>query len=112
MLVCGSFSDNNLHSRGSFRGWQAAASAERFLYTRRDGKWARFYSPPALAMQSRFFDRYLRDQDGPAPPRVRLEVRESRNVITAVREEEDWPLPGTEWRPLYLTADGLAGSPP
>ena len=59
-LVCGSFSDNNLHSRGSFRGWQHIASPEKFLYTHRGGKWATFYSPDARDVQLAFFDRYLR----------------------------------------------------
>ena len=48
-LICGSFSDNNLHSRGSFRGWERIASTERFLYTHRGGKWATFYSAEARA---------------------------------------------------------------
>lgn len=111
-LICGSFSDNNLHSRGSFRGWEGISSADRFLYTHRGGKWATFYSPQARAVQFRFFDRYLRGHDGPAPPRVRLEVRESRDVIASVREEDSWPLERTEWKPLYLTAAGLAAAPP
>ena len=111
-LICGSFSDNNLHSRGSIRGWEHVASSDRFLYTHRGGKWAIFYSPEARAAQLRFFDRYLRRHDVPAPPPVRLEVRESRDVITSVREEDSWPLDRTEWRPLYLTAAGLATAPP
>jgi uncharacterized protein len=100
-LICGSFSDNNLHGRGSFRGWEGIASADRFLYTHRGGKWLTFYSPGARAAQLAFFDRYLRARDVAAPPRIRLEVRESRDVITAVGEEENWPLDGTEWRALY-----------
>jgi uncharacterized protein len=111
-LICGSFSDNNLHSRGSVRGWERVSSTDRFLYTHRDGKWATFYSPEARAMQLRFFDRYLRGHDVPAPPRVRLEVRESRTIVRSVREEDTWPLERTEWWPLYLTAAGLAGEPP
>ena len=63
-------------------------------------------------MQLRFFDRYLRGRDVPAPPRVRLEVRESRDVIASVREEDSWPLERTQWTPLYLTAAGLAATPP
>jgi predicted acyl esterase len=106
-LICGSFSDNNLHARGSFRGWEWIASADRFLYTHRGGKWLTFYSPDARTAQLRFFDRYLRDRDVPAPPRVRLEVRESRDVIAHVREEDTWPPEPTEWRPLYLTGSGL-----
>ena len=111
-LICGSFSDNDLHGRGSFRGWEGIASTDRFLYTHRGGKWLTFYSPEAGAAQLQFFDRYLRGRDVPAPPRIRLEVRESRDVVASVREEQNWPLDGTEWRPLYLTAEGLAATPP
>ena len=111
-LVCGSFSDNNLHSRGSFRGWQQIASADKFLYTHRGGKWATFYAPGARAVQLAFFDRYLRGADVPAPPRVRLEVRHSRDAVTSVRDEDDWPLARTRWTPLYLTGAGLAAAPP
>jgi uncharacterized protein len=111
-LICGSFSDNNLHSRGSFRGWERIASADRFLYTHRGGKWVTFYSAEARAAQIRFFDRYLRGRDVPPAPRIRLEVRESRDVIAEIREEVTWPLQRTEWRPLYLTAAGLDLAPP
>jgi len=46
-LVCGSFSDNNLHSRGLFRGYAGIASSDRYLYTHRSGKWATFYAEDA-----------------------------------------------------------------
>ena len=111
-LICGSFSDNNLHTRGSFRGWERISSTEKFLYTHRGGKWATFYSPQASAVQLRFFDRYLRGHDVPAPPRVRLEVRESRDTIASVRDEDSWPLERTAWTALYLTAAGLSTAPP
>jgi predicted acyl esterase len=111
-MICGSFSDNNLHSRGSFRGWERVSSGEKFLYTHRGGKWATFYAKDTRAAQLAFFDRYLRDLDVAPPPRVRLEVRESRDVIASVREEQNWPLDRTEWTPLYLTAAGLATVPP
>ncbi len=110
-LVCGSFSDNNLHSRGSFRGWQHIASSEKFLYTHRGGKWATFYSPQAGDIQLTFFNRYLRGRRVAAPPRVRLEVRETRDRIASVRSEQSWPLERTRWTPLYLTAAGLASTP-
>ncbi|HZY77860.1 MAG TPA: CocE/NonD family hydrolase [Jatrophihabitantaceae bacterium] len=112
MLVCTSFSDNNLHSRGSFRAFQQAGSQDKFAYTHRGGKWSVFYSDEARRVQLGFFDRYLRGLDREAPPRVRLEVRESRDVVTAVRDESAWPLERTQWRPLYLAPDGLLADKP
>ncbi|HZC51801.1 MAG TPA: CocE/NonD family hydrolase [Mycobacterium sp.] len=104
MLVCGSFSDNNLHSRGSVRAFTHAGSAHARLYTHRGGKWATFYSEAALAEQLNFFRGVL---DGaPASRSVRLEVREDRDSIAAVREESEWPLARTRWRPLYLGGTG------
>lgn len=43
---------------------------------------------------------------------VRLEVREDRDTITAVREETQWPLAGTRWRPMYLAGPGLLATEP
>ena len=51
MLVCGSFSDNNLHTRGSIRAFTRGGSTHARLYTHRGGKWATFYSEAALAEQ-------------------------------------------------------------
>jgi putative CocE/NonD family hydrolase len=100
MLVCGSFSDNNLHSRGSMRAFTRSGSTHTRLYTHRGGKWTTFYSDTALAEQLKFFRDVL---DGAPDSRsVRLEIREDRHTVTAIREEAEWPLARTRWRPLYL----------
>jgi uncharacterized protein len=111
MLVCGSFSDHNLHTRGSIRAFTHGGSAHARLYTHRGGKWATFYSDAALAEQLKFFRNVL---DGAAGARsVRLEVREDRDTIAAVREETEWPLARTRWRPMYLAdAGGLVAEQP
>jgi predicted acyl esterase len=108
VLGCASFSDQQLHSRGSFRAFEGVASSQRWLYTHRGGKWATYYSPEALAFQSRFFDHFLKGTENGMPevPRVRLEVREDRDTIHEVRPEEEWPLSRTRWTDLYLLADG------
>lgn len=104
MLVCGSFSDNNLHSRGSIRAFAHAGSAHARLFTHRAGKWATFYSEPALAEQLEFFRGAL--DEVPGSRSVRLEVREDRDTVAAVREEAEWPLARTRWRPLHLGSAG------
>ena len=112
-LICGSFSDNNLHSRGSFRGWERISSAEPVPLhpsRRQVGHVLLPRSPRRATARSSTVT--CAASDVPAPPRVRLEVRESRDVIAGVREEDNWPLERTEWRPLYLTAAGLATAPP
>jgi predicted acyl esterase len=112
MLVCASFSDNNLHSRGSFRAFERVGSPDRFAFTHRGGKWATFYSEPARSAQLAFFDRYLRDRAIPKPPTVRLEVRESRDRVVGVRSESEWPLSGTQWQPLHLGPGGRLSAEP
>jgi predicted acyl esterase len=74
MLVCGSFSDHNLHSRGSIRAFTQSDSTHARLYTHRGGEWATFYSEPARAEQLAFIRAAL---DGALEKTrsVRLEVR-------------------------------------
>ena len=110
-LICASFSDNNLHSRGSFRAFQRIASPDKHLYTHRSGKWATFYSDEARRAQLAFLDRHLRGADAAELPPVRLEIRESRDVIAAVRDATTWPPASTQWTALHLTTDGLKPEP-
>jgi predicted acyl esterase len=110
-LVCGSFSDNNLHSRGSLDGFEHISSTERHLYTHRIGKWHAFYSDDAKSAQLQFFDRHLRDLPVGALPTVRLEVREAADQVVDVREEHEWPLARTIWSAKYLTSSGLQDFP-
>jgi len=107
MLACTSFSDNNLHSRGTWRAFMHAGSKQKHAYTHRSGKWAVFYNEPALSAQLSFFERYLKGRtDVPLLPRVRLEVRASQTEIVDVRDENEYPLARTKWTPLYLSEDG------
>ena len=105
-LICGSFSDHNLHTRGSFRVFREISSKYKWLYTHRGGKWAEFYSTEALEFQEKFFDYFLKGKENrmlEVPP-IRLEVRDTRDVIHEVRTEREWPLPSTDWTVLFLNA--------
>lgn len=106
ILECTSFSDDNLHSVGSMRAFQRVASADRYAYAHRGPKWATFYGEEARAHQLTFFDRYLREEDSPRLPRVRLEIRDRRDHVAGVRNENEWPLARTDWRRLHLAAGG------
>jgi predicted acyl esterase len=112
-LICASFSDHGLHTRGGFEAHRRIASKHRFLYTHRGGKWSTYYSPEALALQARFFDCFVKGEDDgmrDAAP-VRLEVRSSRDEIHAVRDASAWPLPGTRWTKLHLSPGTLRDTP-
>lgn len=106
MLICGSFSDHGLHTTGSFRAWNKAQSEHKWLYTHRTGKWDSYYSNEVQELTRRFMDCFCKE-DGDkdflnSTPKVRLEVRKSRDEIHAIREENEWPLASTKYHKLYL----------
>ena len=113
MLVCGSFSDHELHTRGSHRAFERVSSSQKWLYTHRGGKWSEFYSEQASAFIKDFMDHFLKgasNQFDTAKP-VRLEVRRSREEVHAVRWEDEWPLARTDYRKLYLSKNNLKEEP-
>jgi predicted acyl esterase len=113
MLVCTSFSDTNLHSVGSMRAFQRVGSAERHAYAHRGPKWATFYGEEARNTQLAFFDRHLRErEDVPELPPMRLEIRDRRDNVVSVRDEQEWPLARTDWRELHLAEGGALRDAP
>ncbi len=112
ILVCTSFSDANLHSVGSMRAFQHAGSAERHAYAHRGPKWATFYGEDARRHQLAFFDKHLRGLDVEDLPPVRLEIRDCRDHVVDVRDEQEWPLARTDWRHLHLGPNGTLGDGP
>ncbi len=102
-LICATWSDQGLHTRGSFEGYKQIASKQKWLFTHGRQKWETYYSAEALETQLTFFDHFLKGADNgfDARARVRLEVRESLETYS-VRFVEDWPIPGTEYRKMYL----------
>ncbi|MEM1155742.1 MAG: CocE/NonD family hydrolase [Pseudomonadota bacterium] len=110
MLVCGSFSDHELHTRGSHRAFSRVSSKRKWLYTHRGGKWSEFYSPPVQKVIKDFMDHFLRGESNrfDSLPPVRLEVRSSREEVRDVRWEDEWPLARTDYRMLHLSQQGLA----
>jgi uncharacterized protein len=104
-LVCASWSDQGLHTRGSIEAFERIGSSQKWLYTHGRKKWETYYGADALATQKRFLDHYLKGQDNgwSRTPRVRVEVREAY-YRQQVRHEAIWPPPDTRLVPLYLDA--------
>ena len=113
-LVCGSFSDHNLHSAGSLDGFRRIGSSHKWLYTHRGPKWATYYSDAGLAVQQRFFDQFLKERNTGIldDPPVRLEIRDDRTTIARIGAEEQWPPAGIRWRTLRAQPDGTLGDEP
>jgi len=104
-LICGTWSDQGLHTKGCFDAYQRISSEYKWLFTHGRGKWVVYYSDDALEYQKRFCDYFLKGIDNGLTdePRVRLEVRKTIDTYE-VRHERQWPLEGTEYRKTFLDA--------
>lgn len=106
MLVCGSFSDQSLHSRGAMEAFRRIGSRDKWLYTHRDGKWCHYYDAEATETRSRFFDHFLKgiDNGWNEESRVRLAVYDMGAKAAAVVRADAWPPAGLQWSTLSLDA--------
>jgi len=106
MLVCGSFSDHLLHSRGSLEAFRRVGSSQKWLWTHRGGKWTTFYSEEAKADQLAFFDHFLKGDDNgwDARPRVRLVTMDGPEEH--VEFVDDFPPEDVTPVRLFLHPDG------
>ena len=112
--ICASWSTQGLHNRGGFEGYKQIGSKEKWLEVHGRKEWETYYSRECLERQRRFFDHYLKGRKtGLAElPRVRFEVRQ-RFYEGKTRFAGDFPLPGTQYRALYLdTSKGTLSEDP
>ncbi len=106
-LLCGSWSAQGIHSRGAFVAWDEIGSEHKELFTHGRHEWTVAYSPEALAAQEDFLNRHLKS-NGPVdvnPTPVRAEILQDRDRFTEFKAAA-WPLPQTQFTPLYLGGDG------
>ena len=107
-LICASWSDHGLHTRGSFIGYEQIRSAQKWLFTHGRRKWETFYGSEAKAVQTAFFARTLKEQPNAMEgvPAVRLERRKAWYQAD-VRAEPTWPLAVARPVPLYLSVPSM-----
>ena len=96
-----------LHPRGNFEAFTQAASTQKWLecHPGRHEEW--FYLEQGIALQKRFLDHFLKGTDNgwEQEPPVLLHLRRPFRTEYEVRNEEAWPLSGTKWTPVHLSAE-------
>lgn len=107
VLSAGNWGGPGVHLRGNIAGFVEAASREKWLSMHIGTHYESFYLPDYVALQKRFFDRYLKGiaNGFDKEPPVRIEVRDVRGKAT-VRQEQEWPLKRTQWTQFHLDATG------
>jgi uncharacterized protein len=115
-LVVANWGGLGLHLRGTLLGWRGIASRDKWLKIHSGSYFLTFLLPESVALQRRFFDRYLKGLDNgwEREARVEVAVRAVDDTVKRVAAGGDWPLPGTRWTRLYLDAASasLAPAPP
>jgi uncharacterized protein len=105
-LVIANWGGLGLHLRGTIRGYLGIASREKWLKVQSGSYFHTFLQPQNVAMQKRFFDRYLKDIGNrwESEPPVEVEVRGPADTVKRVARADTWPLPETQWTRFFLDA--------
>lgn len=111
LLSAGNWGGAGLHLRGNIEGYLRAGSRHKWLSLHTGNHTTPFYSPAGKALQRRFLDHWLKDQDNgmrQLPP-VRLDIRQGST--TTERWEHEWPIDRTNWQHWQLdTSTGSIGT--
>ncbi len=109
LLSAANWGGQGLHTRGNFEGLMGAASKQKWLEVHGGSHWAPFYTDYGVALQKRFFDRFLKgiDNGWDRQPRVLLNVRHPGEKFVP-REENEWPLARTQWTRFRLDPSDMS----
>jgi predicted acyl esterase len=110
LLTCANWGGQGIHPRGNFNGFtETPSDTPKWLEVHGDSHWSMFSAGYGVALQKRFFDRFLKGVDSgwDKQPRVQLNVRHPGEKFV-LRHENEWPLARTQWTKFYLDIDGMA----
>jgi uncharacterized protein len=107
-LVVANWGGLGLHLRGTIRGFMGIASRDKWLKVQSGSYFHTFLQPKNVALQWRFFDRYLKGLENgwQDEPPVEIEIRGPGDSIKRTLRGNAWPLPETQWTRLFLDAMG------
>jgi predicted acyl esterase len=113
VLVIANWGGLGLHLRGTIRGFMGIASRAKWLKVQSGSYFHTFLQPQNVALQKRFFDRYLKgiENGWESEPPIEVEIRARGDRVKRVARADAWPLPQTQWTRLYLDAVGKTLSP-
>ena len=103
-LSAGNWGGQGLHLRGNSESFMRAASKHKWLEMHGLEHWTHFYTDYGIQIQKRFFAHFLKGEANgwDQEPHVRLQVRHPKRFEE--RTDSNWPLPQTQWTPMYLSA--------
>jgi len=109
-LVVANWGGLGLHLRGTILGYLGIASREKWLKIQSGSYFLTFLLPESVALQRKFFGRYLKGAHNgwEREPKVEVAVRAADDTVKRVAHDTQWPLTGTKWTRFYLDASGKA----
>jgi uncharacterized protein len=109
-LVVANWGGLGLHLRGTITGYQGLASKEKWLKIQSGSYFLTFLLPESVALQRKFFDRYLKgiDNGWEQEPKVDVAVRTVDDKVKRRALDKSWPLSDTKWTRFYLDASAKA----
>lgn len=98
---------NPIHTYGTLEGYRRISSKNKWLRIHNTGEWDDYYHKGHTEELRKFFDCYLKNEDNgwENTPRVRVSVLNPGGEDIVDREEEDFPIPRTRYKKLYLNAN-------
>jgi len=105
-LVVANWGGLGLHLRGTILGYLGIASEDKWLKVQSGSYFFTFLLPANVALQRKFFDRYLKgiDNGWEQEPKVEVQVRAADDSVARTVRDTQWPLSGTKWARLYIDA--------
>jgi predicted acyl esterase len=101
---------SNVHPYGTFRAWSMIPSKEKWLRVHNTQEWPDQQTPKYRDELRDFYNYYLKgiDNDWPKTPKVRVSLLDPMGPDIVDRPEEEFPIPRTEYKKLYLNGKDLS----
>jgi predicted acyl esterase len=112
LLSAANWGGPGMHLRGNLEGYSEAGADQKWLFAHIGTHYESFYLPHYVALQKRFFDRFLKSEKNgwDDEPPVQLAIRKADGSAT-IRKEHEWPLARTQWTKFNLDASSRTLTP-